>query len=437
MDSSPVTKKKDKIRSPLLFLGLFFLFNPYFAALDILPDFIGYLLIFYCFSDMAKCEYRVESARRDMLWLAALSFARLAAFVLSLGSDDSMRLLLTFSFGAAEILLIIRFAGNLFGGTEYLLQRYGGFGALEKIYNAKFLTLFAFIARAALCCIPEAAVLLVQKVLYSELIDVEDIQIYSDIASYKPYAQLLFVLIAFILGVWWLASVCRFFASLRNDASFLENLSRSAISVPAPEAGALDKKLSRSFLLLAFGAALYFDIYFDRIPALPSFLGTLFIFAALNAAMPSAKKSLLCAALPASALQLAYDVCFKLFGMAGAERLADMPVENSAVMAAVSAACAVFSVLFVRRCIETIGKIYFLSGCEKAPLIRLKYAETAYTVYALLCIPAAAVPTLYAWLALPKAAAALTFIILTTVTYWRVCDESVTLGARREGLQEK
>ena len=433
MDSSPVTKTKNKIRSPLLFLGLFFLINPYLAALDVLPDFIGYILIFFCFSDTAKCEYRAEAARRDMLWLAALSFARLAAFVLSLGSDDSMRLLLTFSFGAAEILLVIRFAGNLFGGTEYLLQRYGGFDALEKISNAKFLTLFVFIARAALCCIPEAAVLLVQKVLYSELIDVEDIQIYNDIASYKPYAQLLFVLIALILGVWWFTSVCRFFSAIRNDSSFLEKLSEAAVHKPAPRADALDKRMTRSFLLLAFGAALYFDIYFDRIPALPSFMGTPLIFAGLITAMPSGKKPLLRAALPASALQLAYDVCFKIFGMAGADRLADMPVVNSAVMAAVSAACAVFSVLFVRRCIETVGKIYFSNNCEKAPLIRLKYAEAAYALYALLCIPAAAIPTLYAWLALPKAAAVLTFIILTTVTYWRVCDESVTLGARREG----
>ena len=72
---------KTRIRTPLLFAGLFFLINPYFAMFDVLPDLIGYALICYAISDLAKLEFRMESAMKSGLWLAALSLARAAAFV--------------------------------------------------------------------------------------------------------------------------------------------------------------------------------------------------------------------------------------------------------------------------------------------------------------------------------------------------------------------
>ena len=417
--------RKNRIRSPLLFIGLFFLINPYFAALDILPDLIGYLILIYCISDLKKAEYRVEAASRTALYLALLSLCRAGAFVLSLGSDDSMRLLLTFAFGVAETLLVIRFANELFGGTEYLLQRYGGYEALEKISNAKFLTLFFFIARVVMSCIPEAAVLLVQKVLYSELIDVDDIPLYNDLASYKPYAAALFLLVCTIMGVWWFTVTVRFFSAIRKDERFLTNVN-AATSVPYGEkTDTADRIFSASYVLTAIGAVLYFDIYFDRIPVLPACLGTVFMALAIARVKREEAKKLIPYAVCAAIIQLAFDVCFKLFGATSVNALGEMPLFNTALLASVACVCASASVIFVRKFFTALIGLYREYGCEKTDLRYLIYAERLFTAYALMNIPAFSLPTLYPWLLLPRLACSAAFIVLLLMTCWRLCEECV------------
>lgn len=417
---------KNRIRSPFLFVGLFFLINPYMATLDFLPDFFGYLLIWYALSDLAKLEYRTESACRNAVYLALLSFARAVAFVLSVSSDESMRLLLTFSFGVAEILLVIRFAADLFGGTEYLLQRYDGFDALSKLTNVKFLTLFFFIAKVVLGCIPEAAVLLVQKVLYSDVIDIADIPIYNEIASYRPYAVMLFMLITFILGVWWFIEICRYFSAVRMDESFISSTSEAVRKMEYTPSQDENKLLTRSYATMFIGAALYIDIYIDRVNVLPTCLGTLIMAFALISAEKRFKKKLVPFAACASALQLAFDVCYKIFGSSDAARDESFSALNVTALAVTGAACAVASVLFVRGVRSALTELHSAYGCTGTELTRLKYAENLYTAYALMNIGAFALPTLQPWLMIPRMAAVILFVFFLLNAYWNICDERVS-----------
>lgn len=420
---------KNRIRSPLLFIGLFFLINPYFAMLDILPDFIGYALICYAVSDLAKLEYRMESAMKYSAYLGLLSFARAVAFVLSLGSDDSMRLLLTFSFGVAEILLVIRFASDLFGGTEYLLERYDGYEALGRLNNARFLTLLFLIVKVVLGVIPEAAVLLVQKVLFSDLIDVDDIPLYNDIASYKPYATALFILITLILGVWWYIEICRYFGAVRKDAAFVAAATKAAEYVTGSSSESIDKKLSVSYVFAIVGiAAFALDVRFERVPVLPAFLGALISAYAIIRAKRGLKKALAPYALCAAATGLALDVCFILFG--STDTLGT--IAESAVLAALGAAFAVCSVLFVRRLCDSLRELHADFGCEKTSLKPLVCAEIIYTIYALLNIAAFSTPVLYPWLLLPRILLSVAFIAVFLLTYRRICEEYVALVSDAE-----
>ena len=417
---------KNRIRSPLLFVGLFFLINPYLATLDLMPDFFGYLLIWYALSDLAKLEYRTESACRNAVYLALLSFGRAVAFVLSVGSDDSMRLLLTFSFGVAEILLVIRFAADLFGGTEYLLQRYDGFDALSKLTNVKFLTLFFFITKVVLGCIPEAAVLLVQKVMYSDVIDIADIPIYNEIASYRPYAAMLFMLITLILGVWWFVEICRYFSAVRRDKNFISAAGEAVRRMEYTPSQDENKRLTRSYAIMFTGAALYIDLYFDRVNVLPTCIGTFMIAFALISVEKSFKKKLVPLAVCASALQLAYDVCYKIFGSSGTAADESFSALNVTVLAVCGSAYAVVSVLFVRGMRDSLTALHSSYGCTRTELTRLKYAEDLYTAYALMNIAAFALPALHPWLMIPRMAAVILFVVFVLNTYWNTCDERVS-----------
>ena len=57
--------------------GFVFLANPYIDMLDILPDFIGYLLILAGISRMAKLDDRLTLAAQKLTYLAVLSVLRL------------------------------------------------------------------------------------------------------------------------------------------------------------------------------------------------------------------------------------------------------------------------------------------------------------------------------------------------------------------------
>ncbi len=94
--------------------------NPYISVLDLLPDFLGCLLILYATSHVEVFSPKIEEARRLWMKLAFLTGAdaMLAGIVPS--NDGAMRLLFVFVFRISEGAMLYLAATKTFDGIMYL-----------------------------------------------------------------------------------------------------------------------------------------------------------------------------------------------------------------------------------------------------------------------------------------------------------------------------
>ncbi len=91
----------------LIATGLIFLLNPCILMLDLLPDFIGAILIMI---GIRKVAFISESNERlnDRLWIVMLvSLLKLSLSVLLRNANSDIRLTVYFIFTVAELILLI------------------------------------------------------------------------------------------------------------------------------------------------------------------------------------------------------------------------------------------------------------------------------------------------------------------------------------------
>ena len=229
--------------------------------------------------------------------------------------------------------------------------------------------------------------------------------------------------------MWWYIEICRYFGAVRKDEKFICAATKAAEYVTGSSSESIDKKLSVSYIFAVVGITVFaLDVRFERVPVLPVFIGALISAYAMIRAKRGLKKALAPYALCAAATGLALDVCFILFG--STDTLGT--IAESAVLAALGAAFAVCSVLFVRRLCDSLRELHADFGCEKASLKPLVCAEIIYTIYALLNIAAFSTPVLYPWLLLPRILLSVAFIAVFLLTYRRICEEYVALVSDAE-----
>ncbi len=290
----------------LVFIGLLFFFNPYFAVIDFLPDFIGCILIL-CGLERVSCINRtMGEARTAFFKLLAFDLVKSIVIVIMMAiTPDAERpvALLSLSFVYAIVGFYFTYGAMsaLFDGF-YNLAATGDCPALWT--NCKHQSVFVLLfdkCRAALarrsqeeaapramrerscteqmlrrtlvfvaikeivCTLPEFAALSTSTYIDSDLI-----RIYDHIGIMRFLA---FFAVA-IVGVVWLVYLCRYFALLRRQKSFREELgARYAEFVHTHPGAAVTRRYGLVFILFAFGAACLCDFYIDFKNILPDWLG--------------------------------------------------------------------------------------------------------------------------------------------------------------------
>ena len=106
--------------------GLILLVNPIISLYDILPDFIGYLLLFTALREVSRLEGRMEDAQSRLIWLAAFSGLRLTLALVFYDAQSSFKLLVCFSLAVVELVTFLMWSASFFSGLEYLLNRNDG-----------------------------------------------------------------------------------------------------------------------------------------------------------------------------------------------------------------------------------------------------------------------------------------------------------------------
>ena len=261
----------------LIAAGMFFIINPLFHVVDVLPDVFGYILVYLGTAELAFLDGRMESARNKLKYLIALSaFKLLITPSVVTSSLDSDRLLAVSCFAIVEIILLIMLYNDFFGGFSYLADRNDGEKTSVAISNARFLTLIFFICRTFFPVLPELYSLADSRTQT----EITYYDFYSNLMSTKPFVHLLLLLIVLLLGIFWYISFFKMLRTANREASFTGSLQQKYHDeyLVYPEKQRL-KGLKHGLYTALIGLVFFLDISVDGIRILPETVAIVLISA--------------------------------------------------------------------------------------------------------------------------------------------------------------
>ncbi len=110
----------------LITVGLLFLMNPLIAIVDILPDFIGCIIILLGINRLRAVSPELDDTVAVLKYMIFASLARTVSFFASGGFDEITHLSVTIIFALIEFGLGASMLSSLQSGLAYLNIRYGG-----------------------------------------------------------------------------------------------------------------------------------------------------------------------------------------------------------------------------------------------------------------------------------------------------------------------
>ncbi len=217
-----------------LLVGFLFLINPVVHVMDILPDFVGYLLIFAGLGKTALFVDHLAESRRHFARLTVVATLKSASLLFWPLVSDSGMLLLTFVFSLFELLYFIPAVNSLLEGMQFAAMWYPGEAVYAKIEKKrskgvkvielgtrwKKQTFSFFLARIICSLIPELTAL--QLFEYVGTVHAWD----RNYSYYKPFLYVFLGLIVIIWGIVWYVRTCRYWNGIRKDKRFIDNLTR-------------------------------------------------------------------------------------------------------------------------------------------------------------------------------------------------------------------
>lgn len=213
-ESVKSVSKKSKI---LIIIGFLFFVNPIPTVLDILPDAVGCILLYYGLKQIAFFNESVAKARGLLLYLfATASIKLLLTKSVMLSEILSDKLLAATGFSVIEAIIYILFFRSFFEGMTYLASRNNCNRANEKSSSAAFLSYLSFFIRIAATVIPELPALF-ETQLHTE-VDPDKLDLIVDLINLKPLLIIMLSLISLGFGIAWLVSMSGFVKAFFDEA---------------------------------------------------------------------------------------------------------------------------------------------------------------------------------------------------------------------------
>lgn len=252
--------KKQSMGYKRLLAGFLFLLSPDFVIIDVLPDFIGYLLIISGLSRLADIDERAEDARVLSKRLLFLSIVK-AVLTLFIGQLQKTNLLLvTFSLAVLDVILIIPFVKQLFHSLDYTATRQGVMVSSKKTSELRILMNFTLVLKDLLCFAPS----LVSLVDPSETGNFSSDLWRVDFKSLFNVLTLLAFFVMAVLGLFMAVKASIYFSTLARNRELVErlysNFDKTVLQVPER----LISKNIRALSVIVTPAFLFFaDFYID------------------------------------------------------------------------------------------------------------------------------------------------------------------------------
>ncbi len=200
----------------ILFSSLVFVL-PSINTLDLLPDFIGYLLLYLLLSRGSELVPYLSEARSAALKLTFVTLARLPATVIMYANMYTGRdivPLFTLVFAVTESILLYILITNAFSGLFYIAERTDASAILRKIKLARLsvtpegiekFTLFFALLRAVLNVLPELC-----------LLSSQNAGLNRTMAILYPILLSVSLIISALVGIIWLIIALKYARAITN-----------------------------------------------------------------------------------------------------------------------------------------------------------------------------------------------------------------------------
>ena len=260
--------------------GMVFLFNPFINVIDVLPDFIGYLLILHGMSKMADIEAKMAEAKRRMTHALALSLCRFAVMMLSFFAkfDSTLTLVFVFSFAVLEVFFVLPAFRSFFDGLEYSQMRFSEQVVFRKTEDAAKMTPIFIVVRSACAVLPE---------LTSLVTDYGYVTSggggLADNSVLRVMLTMICAAAALVFGAVWLSMICKALSEVRKSKSFISFLEEKYALEVLPNESLFMKRSVKGFWRIWFAAFFcLFCISIDYCYIIPEFAFGLFAFFAFR-----------------------------------------------------------------------------------------------------------------------------------------------------------
>ncbi len=276
--------KKQIIRYVPLVIALLFFMNPNISIIDLLPDFIGYLLICFALLKLSDINDSFGEAYKLFKRMIFIDASKWLALLWLLGLADPRErntafLLWTFIFCVIELLCLIPAYSKLFDGFANIGYLLPNKSVLVSGRNSrtKIISILFVITKTVFYTLPEFSVL--TSTSYNET-SFGGVNLYD----YIGIMRLLSLLPVFVMGVAWFVFMILYFRAIIRDKVFNEALYEKYQKDILPKRGLFVKRNFRTVTLLCIIAlCLTFDFRVDSQNIIPDFLAAamfcvLFVF---------------------------------------------------------------------------------------------------------------------------------------------------------------
>ncbi len=270
----------------LILLGALFLFEPHVAFVDVLPDIVGYVLLFAGLARLSDLNAHLFEARRRFRILLYISAGQLFGTYFIYGVLGAMMrekpaemsrfeqpmtvLLCSFVLLVLQWYFLIPAFRELFAGMDALARRHDSesSGALRRNRTKgermmRLSTVFVILS-SLLATLPEASVLTSYEAHKGNPLFPFDW--YRFIALFRGFAAVL----SAIVGIVWLVAFLRYFLAVLRDSAFMERVRTQYAEDILPQTGMLTvRRLSAALTLLCVGIFFALNLRIGYRSALP------------------------------------------------------------------------------------------------------------------------------------------------------------------------
>lgn len=259
-------------------IALVFLMNPCINIIDILPDFVGYLIIMRTLYSAAALYPQLRDAYTNFRNLTVISVAKTLAlpiiFIIS-GAEMTWLLILAFTFGGLEIFYGVVAFSKLFEGIYYSAERTAGSRVFDGYDKARVFTVIFSIFRPVAAFFPELTLLSSSE--YGTVTE-SGVLSYADLRIPLTIFMIIFSL---TVGIFWMVCAKRYFKRLFSDTEYVSAIREKYARYSVESPHLIDRRVVLSAVsLLSIGAILALELKLDGVNYIPNFAAAALFIAA-------------------------------------------------------------------------------------------------------------------------------------------------------------